>query len=97
MQTNPLFLNEKDYEEVLKILRTFPYKVYAYGSRARGNFKKFSDIDLYIDKNIPDEMLAHLREAFDASNLSVKVDILTSKHCSPEFFELIKQDLILIN
>ena len=51
-------------------------KVVVYESRAEGNFRKDSDIDLTIlDEEIPSSVLLKLVNDFDGSLLPTKVDI----------------------
>lgn len=52
-------------------------KIWCFGSRARGDQRKFSDLDLIIDG--PDELrqkIGELDELFEESNLPIKVDIV---------------------
>ncbi|WP_443977410.1 nucleotidyltransferase domain-containing protein [Treponema succinifaciens] len=63
-------------------------KIVVYESRAEGNFRKDSDIDLTIlDEEIPSSVLLKLVNDFDGSLLPTKVDISI-------FFKLTIQDLI---
>ena len=43
-------LKESDIEKIITVFRNFPQieKAILYGSRAKGNFKPFSDIDLTL-------------------------------------------------
>lgn len=51
-------------------------KVIVYGSRAKGNFREGSDIDLTIlDEEIPSSVLLKLVNDFDGFLLPTKVDI----------------------
>jgi predicted nucleotidyltransferase len=51
--------------------------VWCFGSRARGNFKRFSDLDLMIeiDRDLSQEINA-IRELLTNSNFPIKVDIV---------------------
>lgn len=63
-------------------------KVLAFGSRVHGeNLKKFSDLDLAIEKtsNFSDIDKANLRNEFSNSNLTYKVDLVFMDEISPEF------------
>ncbi|WP_288605741.1 nucleotidyltransferase domain-containing protein [uncultured Treponema sp.] len=63
-------------------------KIVVYESRAEGNFRKDSDIDLTIlDEEIPSSVLLKLVNDFDGSLLPTKVDISI-------FLKLTIQDLI---
>ena len=58
-------------------------KVILFGSRARGDARKWSDIDLAIDseKDLPPEILSYLREAYEDSNLLLNVDVIDIARC----------------
>lgn len=51
---------------------------FAFGSRARGCAKRFSDLDLALasDQAIAWRTLARLREAFEESDLPITVDVV---------------------
>jgi len=60
-------------------------KVYFFGSRAKGSFNEFSDIDVAIDGNNID--FAFLKFLIEESNLPQKVDIINMNSISEEFKE----------
>ena len=70
--------------------------VRAFGSRAKGRARRFSDLDLAIMSEHALEPLkrAELREAFSESDLSFRVDILEWATASPEFRRAIECDLV---
>ena len=61
-------------------------KVILFGSRARGDARQWSDIDLAIDseKDLPPEILSALREAFEESHLLLNVDVVDLRDASGE-------------
>ena len=61
---------------VQQILNKCPYQFYAYGSRVKGEAKKYSDLDLCYQKEIPLNILSHIREEFENSDLPFKVDLI---------------------
>jgi type I restriction enzyme S subunit len=68
-------------------------EVWVFGSRATGNIKPFSDLDLAI---LPSALLGRgdlidLKEAFEVSDLPIRVDVLDFEAVSPEFQGIIKQ------
>ena len=94
-------LDDEDYHELVDILHTHlkGCKVYAFGSRVRGNNQQFSDVDLYIegDDQIQIETLLDLREALSESNLPVFIDLVDNHAISEEFaLVLEKSEKILI-
>lgn len=94
----PFGLSEKDSHLVTKILRTFlpDAKFFVFGSRARGDQKKYSDLDLAIEnhESIPLKILMQIQENFDQSSLPFKVDLIELAKISPEFKKNILEDLI---
>ncbi len=88
-------------EIVLSIIQKYiPDKeVWAFGSRVNGKAKKFSDLDLVIVDDIPlnREVLINLEEAFQESDLRIKVDIIEFCKVSLEFQEIIKANYLIIN
>lgn len=46
------------------------------GSRAKGTAGKLSDLDLCYQEEIPWNVLSHIREDFENSNLPFKVDLV---------------------
>ena len=67
------------------------HEIKVIGSRANGNAKQFSDLDLVImsEDHIPPLTMALLREAFTESDLTFKVDIIDWSTVSKEFRETI--------
>jgi predicted nucleotidyltransferase len=91
-----LFMEPKHLTIVQNILSKYPYSFYAFGSRARGNPKILSDLDLCFFDNISANVLAHIDEDFEESDLPYKVDIVDWNKCSDDFRAIIKKDLVRI-
>jgi uncharacterized protein len=66
-------------------------EILVFGSRATQKAKPFSDLDLAILGNqpVPSEVMADLKEAFDESVLSFKVDLLEWVHTDESFRQII--------
>jgi predicted nucleotidyltransferase len=79
---------------VRDILDKYPYTFYAFGSRVKGNSKRFSDLDICFYEQIPINVLSHLDEDFEESDLPFKVDIVDGLACNENFRALIQKDLI---
>ncbi len=66
-------------------------EVRAFGSRVRGQAKPWSDLDLVIIGTAPLSLreLGELREAFEASTLPMRVDLVDWHTVGPAFREVI--------
>lgn len=73
------------------------YKLWIFGSRARGEHKKYSDIDLILegtsDTAIKHAILGDLEE----SNLPYKVDLVLFSDIYPPYLEKIEKEKILLD
>ncbi len=76
--TNKFGLTERDMQTIRDILKKYPevITVWLFGSRAKGTFKKGSDIDLAImNEGVNNEMISRIKSDFEASSLPYRVDI----------------------
>ena len=70
-----------ELKEFLKeFFKNYDVKIYLFGSRARGDFRKYSDIDIAVEskEDIRDKII-ELKEILEESNLIYKVDIVELK------------------
>lgn len=99
-EISPLSLSVTEFNIVRDILQAFVpnYSVWAFGSRANGTPKAYSDLDLAIitTEPLPLSVRADLTEAFSESNLPFKVDIVDWAITSESFQRLIKENKIVI-
>ena len=67
-------------------------RVWAFGSRVKGTFKTFSDLDLCFEKSIPlsGGLISNIKEALDESRLPVKVDLVDWEDMASEYREEIQ-------
>jgi predicted nucleotidyltransferase len=89
-------MENRHWTIVQQILSKYPYQFYAYGSRVKGQARKYSDLDLCFYKEIPWNVLSHIQEDLENSNLPFKVDLVFWGWMSAEFQGLIKFDLVLV-
>jgi type I restriction enzyme S subunit len=96
----PIELGEPDWAIVHSLLSTHlaGWKVWAFGSRARKTAKPYSDLDLAVlaDHALTLEELARINDAFDSSDLTIKVDVVDLRSVSEAFRALIERDKVLL-
>lgn len=88
-------LTKEEIEQIKKVFSTYPQieKVLIYGSRAKGNYKPSSDIDLtLIGKNIDLSLLTEIELDLDDLLLPYKIDIsIYDKITNPDFIDHINR------
>ncbi len=93
-------LDQDSWNEILRILSKYisQYTVWAFGSRVTGKAKPYSDLDLviYTDESISLESMAVLNEAFDESDLPIRVDVVDWAGTTASFREIIQKDYLVI-
>jgi predicted nucleotidyltransferase len=92
-------LSEAELSEVRAILAAHlpaGTRVSVFGSRAGGTVKPWSDLDLVFEGTapLPLAMMAALREGFDESALTWKVDLVDRRSVSEAFGALIDRTAI---
>jgi predicted nucleotidyltransferase len=77
-------------------LRVPSARVWAFGSRAKGLAKRFSDLDLAVEAGAPLDLqtLALIDEDFVDSDLPMKVDVVDLAAISPEFRAIVERDRV---
>ena len=81
------------------LVRYFPdCEVRAYGSRVKGDAAKYSDLDISIvgSTKLDRAQLMELRNAFDESDLPIRVDVHDWHNTSPEFQKIIEERYVVI-
>ena len=91
-------VNEKEQKIIESILGKYreEYSFYYYGSRAKGDFQRPSDLDILIKGNeeMPIETFGQLRREFDESWLPFIVDLHDFHRISDQFYQLIEPSLV---
>ena len=84
-------------ELVLKKLEKSNIKVYLFGSRARGDASKYSDVDLgLISKDkIDNKTLSELKEIIEESHIPYQVDVVDLSNVSKIFKEKVFNEGII--
>lgn len=89
MKKNSFGFSKKEYKSIQNILRKAPTstETIIFGSRARGNFKKGSDVDLALKgTNIPD-IIPFLKNEFEESTLPYFFDLIDYENISNEILK----------
>ena len=90
-----------EYLEIVKstLADYFPdCEVRAYGSRVTGKARKYSDLDISIvgHTRLDRRKLMDLRNAFDESDLPIRVDIHDWHNTSSDFQKIIEENYVVI-
>ena len=75
-------LSVRDINCIHEIFKKYPSvkSVFLFGSRAKGNFKKGSDVDLVIlNSEVKTNDLLQLKNDFEESSLPYKIDLIDFK------------------
>lgn len=102
MTTNRHGLSTSDWallnELAFTPLKSNHARVWIFGSRARGNYKKFSDIDiLYEFTQSPTvNLIGSIEENLENSRLPIKVDLVQRKDVAESYKEQIEREKILV-
>lgn len=70
-------------------------KAFLFGSRSRGDTKRFSDIDIALsagNESVPGSLMALLSEAFEVGRIPFHVDLIDLFHAGPELKEAVKRE-----
>jgi type I restriction enzyme S subunit len=96
----PLDLNPRDWEIVRNILarHVLQYEVWAFGSRAKGTAKEYSDLDLAVitDKPLGLSLSAAISDDFAESDLPIKVDVVDWATTSEAFRQIIEKEKLIV-
>lgn len=93
-----IFLDPEQIEIVREVLKKNGVleDVYVFGSRARGDHKKYSDLDLVFKsiKSLDGKTLVQLKTDFEQSSLPITVDFIDWSNISADFQKNIESDLV---
>lgn len=87
-------LSDNAYNEIKKVINNNKdYSFKLFGSRARGNYKKTSDIDIAIFENVSNEDEYKIRNDFDELDIIYKIDLVfVDKKIKKELLNSILKD-----
>lgn len=80
-------IREEIYEKITNISKKYKNYIFLlFGSRARGNYKKNSDIDIAICGNVSNVDEANIKNEFDMIDMEYMVDLVFIKNVKNEEF-----------
>ena len=87
-------LEEDIIKQILNIRKKYDeYSFKLFGSWARGDYKKTSDIDIAIFKNVKNDKEYEIRNDFDDLNIIYKIDLVfVTEKTKKELLDAIKRD-----
>ena len=90
-------ITPEHYQWIKKILSAYlpKAKIYVFGSRSRGDQKRYSDLDLAIETKSPvsTKTLLEIQEQFSESTVPFIVDLVELSRIEPDFILGIQEDL----
>ena len=90
-------LRDEIYNKIKEITEKYNYKFVIFGSRARGDYKNNSDIDIAICGNVTVEDEMKMKNDFDSIDMEYMIDIIIiNKIDKKELLENINKEGVLI-
>ena len=85
-------------ETLKKYIPNSEAKFYIFGSRARGKYREYSDVDIAIDSpNFAKSIKSKLELELENSTFPYEVDIVDLNNIKENFKNLIQDDLVLLD
>ena len=82
---------QKQIKDIVNQYSQFNFKL--FGSRARGDYKRTSDIDIAIFENVDKEQEYKIRDEFDKLDIIYKIDLVfVNKNIKEELLSSIIRD-----
>lgn len=90
-------LRDEIINEIKNISKKYDYVFYIFGSRARGDYKNNSDIDLAISGNVTEADEAKIKSDFDKIDMEYILDIVfINQLINKELIENIQKEGVII-
>ncbi len=71
--------------------------VFIFGSRARGDYKPFSDLDILVEGDATSSLLSSISEKLEESTLPVRVDLVSSSDLADTYKPSVERDKVRIS
>lgn len=90
-------LRQEIIEKIKNIATRNSVKIIIFGSRARGNYKPTSDIDLAVIENITEEQKYKIIDEIDQIDSEYKIDLVFAQNIKNNKFlnEIKKEGIVL--
>ena len=69
-------LSENVYQKILRIIQKYDVNFILFGSRARGDYKLNSDIDIAVQDAVDEKTEYNIRNDFDLLDIPYTVDLV---------------------
>ncbi len=96
----PIDITTHDWALLLAVLQAHvpTCEVWAFGSRARHTAKPYSDLDIAVIAPTPLSLrtMADLVQALEASDMSIRTDVVDWASTQPSFQQIIQREHIVI-
>lgn len=79
---------------VLAPLKAAGARLFLFGSRARGDHSRFSDVDILVEGNALDATLARVREDIEESRFPYKVDLVKADRLAASYVSGVAKDRV---
>ena len=90
-------LRDEILNKIKNISQKYDYKFYIFGSRARGDYKNNSDIDIAISGVVSEKDETEIRNEFDLIDMEYLLDIVfINQLTNKELIENIEKEGVLI-
>lgn len=95
---NPQKLKKEIVKIIGKYLDLKKYRVFVFGSRARGKSRERSDIDIGIEgpRPVPGNIMVEIKEEIENLPVLYSIDVVDFKRVSPDFREVALQNTEVI-
>lgn len=97
-------LSDSDYKLVkmlvFEVFRKKNARLFVFGSRARGKWHPFSDLDLIYEENPKEPFslleLTNLKEAIEDSDLTINIDLVKKEELAESYRSSVEKEMIEI-
>lgn len=84
--------------ELIAKLRNEGCTLYVFGSRARGDYQPFSDLDILVDTDRElSDLLSEIRDALEESQLPIKVDVVLWSELAESYRRFVDEEKIALS